>query len=128
MVIDTHVLIWYAENNPLLNPDTRDRLNEHQKNVVVSSVLLWELMLLVEKGRIDANGKTPEEYARGLFERSGFREEPLNASMAILSRALPFRHEDPADRFIAATAIFLNLPLVTYDQKLIELPWLKTVS
>ena len=128
MVIDTHILVWYAENNPQLNPEVRDKLNDDQRNVVVSAVLLWELMLLVEKGRIDAKGKTPEDYATSLFERSGFKEVPLTASMAVLSRSLPFRHEDPADRFIAATAISLNLPLVTYDQKLIQLPWLKTIS
>ena len=128
MAIDTHILVWYAENNPQLNPEVRDKLNDDQRNVVVSAVLLWELMLFVEKGRIDAKGKTPEDYATSLFERSGFKEVPLTASMAVLSRSLPFRHEDPADRFIAATAISLNLPLVTYDQKLIQLPWLKTIS
>jgi PIN domain nuclease of toxin-antitoxin system len=128
MTVDTHVLIWYAEDNPLLRLDIRDRLRDHSRGVYVSSIVLWELALLVEKKRIDAKGQTPEQYARGLFERSGFREAPLTGNMAVLSRTLPFVHDDPADRFIAATAISLNLPLVTYDQNLIRLSWLKTVS
>lgn len=128
MVIDTHVLVWYAEDNPQLNSAVRDSLSYHRERVVVPSILLWELMLLVEKGRIDAIGKSPDEYARGLVARSGFREEPLTSKMVILSRTLKFLHEDPADRFIASTAVALDLPLVTYDQKLIQLPWLKTIS
>ena len=48
--------------------------------------------------------------------------------MAIAARTLTFNHEDPADRFIGATAHVLGVPLATADPKLHNLPWLKTIQ
>jgi PIN domain nuclease of toxin-antitoxin system len=48
--------------------------------------------------------------------------------IAILSRALQFVHDDPADRFIASTAYSAQVPLATVDSRLASLPWLRTVS
>ena len=53
---------------------------------------------------------------------------PLDLEIALLSRSLPYRHEDPADRFIAATAHRLGVPLATSDARLLGLPWLLTLE
>jgi PIN domain nuclease of toxin-antitoxin system len=37
-------------------------------------------------------------------------------------------HKDPADRFLAATAVAYDLTLVTADQKLIGVPGLKVLA
>ena len=37
-------------------------------------------------------------------------------------------HKDPADRFLAATAIVFDLILVTSDQKLMDVPGLKVLA
>jgi PIN domain nuclease of toxin-antitoxin system len=50
------------------------------------------------------------------------------SNIAYLSRSLQFDHADPIDRFIAATAFQLNIPLVTADASLQKLSWLKVVS
>jgi PIN domain nuclease of toxin-antitoxin system len=47
------------------------------------------------------------------------REAALTTDIAIASRRLALSHEDPADRFIAATAQVLGLTLVTADARLI---------
>ena len=36
-------------------------------------------------------------------------------------------HDDPADRFIAATSLDLKAPLLTKDRLLHDLEWLQTV-
>ena len=46
------------------------------------------------------------------------REAPLTRAVAVRSRTLPLRHEDPADRFLAATAAVYDLKLVTADERL----------
>ena len=56
------------------------------------------------------------------------KEARLTYEIAVLSRQLEFSHQDPADRFIAATAIYLNLYLATVDNRLTELDWLSTIQ
>jgi PIN domain nuclease of toxin-antitoxin system len=42
----------------------------------------------------------------------------MNYAIAILSRHIVLPHQDPADRFIVATAIYYGLKLATVDAKL----------
>jgi hypothetical protein len=52
----------------------------------------------------------------------------LNHDIALLSRQIELPHQDPADRFIAASAIFYELTLATVDQNLVSCSWLPTMS
>jgi len=56
------------------------------------------------------------------------REAPLNNQIAILSRQIKLPHQDPADRFIAATAVYQKLILATVDNNLTGFSWLQTLS
>jgi PIN domain nuclease of toxin-antitoxin system len=47
---------------------------------------------------------------------------PLDHEVAIQSRHLRLAHEDPADRFLAATARVHELTLVTADHRLLRRP------
>lgn len=47
------------------------------------------------------------------------RDAPFSREVAIASRELTIETEDPADRFIAATADHLGLVLVTADAHLL---------
>jgi PIN domain nuclease of toxin-antitoxin system len=44
-----------------------------------------------------------------------------------LSRQLDLVHQDPADRFIAATAVYYDLVLATVDKNLTSASFLKTI-
>jgi PIN domain nuclease of toxin-antitoxin system len=48
-------------------------------------------------------------------------------SVSSASEHLEFKHNDPAYRFIAATAAHHGLVLATADTNLTGLPWLKTL-
>lgn len=56
------------------------------------------------------------------------REAALNHQIAILSRQVNLSHQDPADRFIAATALHYQLQLATVDTRLTNVDWLQTLS
>jgi PIN domain nuclease of toxin-antitoxin system len=43
----------------------------------------------------------------------------MTAAIALRSRTISLPHEDPADRFIAATAIEMRLPLATVNTRLL---------
>lgn len=128
MVIDTHIFLWYITDSPAMPENVKQRLASNPQDIFVPSVCFWELLMLTEKGRITFGRVDPKMHLRENLIQTGFHEVSLNSEIAMLSRTLPFAHEDPADRFIAATAHALNMPLMTYDRKLQQLPWLKTIS
>ena len=94
--------------------------------MALSTVSLWETMVSLQKGRV-ASTLPPNESVRAWKDRVPFEWIPLGEEEAVLSRTLPFAHEDPGDRFIVATAVARGLPLMTADAKLLALDWLPTI-
>jgi len=57
-----------------------------------------------------------------------FREAPLTHEIALAALQLSVLHQDPADRFLAATAQVLDLTLVTGDTALLGLGEIATLG
>jgi PIN domain nuclease of toxin-antitoxin system len=74
--------------------------------------------VLVRKGRY-ALGQSVAAWRTDLID-VGLAEAPLDGLIAALAGSLSTIHEDPARRFIAATAIRMGAKLVTSDQRLIN--------
>lgn len=62
---------------------------------------------------------TPPSELRALLLDAGVAELSLTGDIALLSAGLDL-HGDPADRFIAATAIAHRATLVTADERLLK--------
>lgn len=54
------------------------------------------------------------------LERAPLEEAALNHEVAVRSRGISLPHQDPADRFLVATALTYELTLVTADRTLID--------
>jgi PIN domain nuclease of toxin-antitoxin system len=52
----------------------------------------------------------------------------FHCPVAILSRKIPLPHQNPADQFIAATAIYYELNLATVDAQLTGYSGIQTLS
>jgi PIN domain nuclease of toxin-antitoxin system len=74
-------------------------------------------MILAEKGRVVLQ-PDPATWLRTVFSKVDFHEARINHEIALRSRDLRLRHQDPADRFLAATAMVYQLTLVTADRRL----------
>jgi PIN domain nuclease of toxin-antitoxin system len=82
--------------------------------VAVLPITVWELT------RKAALGKLPPLPAhRGSFTRHlanlGFRDAPLLWADAEVANDLPSHHRDPLDRMLIATALRLDLAMITND-------------
>ena len=126
MVIDSHIFLWYIQDSPQLPQFIKDKLSANPTKFVLPTICIWEILVLVEKKRIGFDVYDIEKHLRDSITHAGFQEASINHEIAFLSRSLPFEHDDPADRFIAATAKYLNMPLITMDGNLKKLPWLST--
>lgn len=59
-----------------------------------------------------------ERYLKDLVLGLELEILPINVEIASLAQSPRFRHGDPADRLIGATALVHRTPLVSKDQKL----------
>jgi len=117
---DTHVLIWLMEGGGALGRGTRNLIDEALGGDVfgVSAVSFWEVAMLAEKGRIGLK-RAPAVWRRVVLDL-GVAEIPLTGDIAVAAATLKDFHGDPADRFIAATAMAGDSVLVTADARLLD--------
>jgi PIN domain nuclease of toxin-antitoxin system len=126
ILLDTHIWIWLSATPEKLPRSLWVKLSERDKEFGVSALTIWEALLVFQKGRL-YSPLPPVETIRKLLSESGVSVIPADGEISILAQSLEFRHNDPADRFIAATAYHLGCPLATVDQYLLALPWLRTL-
>jgi PIN domain nuclease of toxin-antitoxin system len=120
-VADTHTVIWYIFADQRLSVAARETIEEAAvagDQIGFSSITLAEIVYLAERDRI----------AQGTLDRL---LEAVDADDAVLIE-LPFdRHiaealqrvdraqvPDLPDRIIAATAVYMGVPLISRDRKI----------
>lgn len=115
LLLDTHVLIWALENNPMLSPDARDAIIDGKNMVFVSAVSAWEISIKKAMGKLKAPDNLEEETRLHRFTQ-------LNISFehAQLAGKLPDIHKDPFDRMLIAQAVIEKLTLITSDSRIAE--------
>jgi Uncharacterized protein conserved in bacteria len=93
-------------------------LENSSNELWLSPISIWEAIILAEKERIVLDAR-PELWLRDVFKTIPFKEAPVNHEVAIQSRMIDIVQENPADRFLVATAIVYDLTLITADKRLI---------
>ena len=117
VVIDTHVLIHDVIEPKRLSPRARRALNGAHGALAASDVSLWEIALLIARGKIEP-AMDPVQFIADIVAARGLQVLPITAQIAVLAQSEAFEHGDPADRIIGATAIAHGAQLVTADTRL----------
>ena len=121
LLLDTHVWIWSVGSPGRVATRARAALSHPGNTFALSPVSVWETLLLAERGRVELV-PDPWRWVRTALATRPMREFPLTHEVALRSRTVRLPHDDPADRFIAATAMVHGLTLVTADRTLLECP------
>lgn len=119
LLLDTHVILWCVAEPEKLPGEVAEELESEANELWFSPISVWEILLLAEKGRV-LLGNDNEKGVRKIFQHLPLREAVINMEVAIQSRYVDLAHQDPADRFLAATAMVYDLTLVTADRRLID--------
>lgn len=126
-LLDTHIWFWYLIGSDRLPPGLRDLLDTPQQVSWLSPISVWEVGILAARGRIQLNAEL-RQWVVQARQQFPLQDAPLNLEVALTSREITLPHRDPADHFIAATAIVYSLTLLTIDQHLTQAEWLPTRS
>ncbi len=129
-VTDTHPLIWYSTGkHSTLSPKVLsafEKTEVFETLIYIPAVVFWEIALLESLGKIKLRERF-DRWADVLLGRNNFEIVPLGTS--IISRSVGYNfNNDSFDKVIVASAIELNLPLITKDvaiteSNLVEIYW-----
>ncbi len=119
LLLDTHIWIWSLLEPGRLTKRVVKALESKQNELWLSPISVWETLILVERGRIILNQGVHDWLAEARM-LAPMKEALMTTEIAIESRRIKLSHQDPADRFLAATAKVLDLTLVTSDRRLMK--------
>ncbi len=129
LLLDTHVWVWSHAAPERLAKRVIAALLEPANDLWLSPISIWEFLLLAERGRLETQGKvTAAGWVEAALSRVPMHEAALTRDVALRSRVVRVDHEDPADRFLAATAEVYELTLVTADERLLRGKGFRTLS
>ena len=121
MLLDTHIWLWALLDPARLSRAVRALLASPTETLRLSPISVWEAVMLAVRGRI-ALEPDPRSWLDRALAAAPVAEAPLTFEVAMASRSIALDHKDPADRFIAASALVFGLTLVTADARLLDCP------
>jgi len=120
-IADTHTVVWYLFDDVRLSSTARTFIDTTRKTgdqIGFSTISLAEIVYLVEKSRI------PKETLTRLFDALDRTDSILSEVVfdrriaEALSRVQRVQVPELPDRIITATALHLNIPLLSRDGKI----------
>lgn len=114
LLLDTHALIWFLEDDPRLSARVRATLEEAGNRCHVSDVTAWEAGIKHALGKLDLPVPYEELFPERL-ESLGFLVLPIRHAHLHQMVKLPKHHGDPFDRLLIAQAQVEGLTLVSCD-------------
>ena len=120
IILDTHIWIWWVDENPKLSPKNLEIIQAHQATGLgISIISCWEIAKLVEKNRLNFECSL-EEWLELALSYSGVQLLELSIPIILQSTKLAGFHADPSDQIIVATAKVYDSSLLTQDRKILD--------
>lgn len=120
LILDTCTLVFDSLDPTRLSKKAAAAIAQADEAVALAccDISLWEIAMLVSKGRLDP-GTDAQKFIQLVLAARNIRVLPITPEIAARSAQPDFcPHGDPADRIIAASTILHRSKLVTSDQKL----------
>lgn len=114
LLLDTHTLLWSADDPSKLSPAAFAVLQDAANDLLVSAATLWELAIKVGQRKLQLSMpyRTWMETAIADLRLSIL---PISVEHGERLTSLPPHHKDPFDRLIVAQALAEGLFIVGVD-------------
>ena len=109
IIVDTHILLWHLTDDPRLNVENSQTIENPLYQKYFSIASLWEIAIKTSTGKL----KISEPIDKII--PSDFVILNLEIEHLKQIQILPYHHRDPFDRAIIAQAISENFTVMTDD-------------
>lgn len=122
LLLDTHTLIWFLEDNPKLSPKAKSLIEDLANDVFIHAVSWFEISIKTKIGKLslpDPIEAICKKASDNLIETIEIKPAQLTAY-----QNLPFfdEHRDPFDRLIIATALNEEMHIISNDPEFLKYP------
>ena len=114
LLLDSHALIWFLEDDVRLSAGARAAITDPANHSVVSDATAWEMGIKHALGRLTLPVAF-ETLFPGRLEELGFHTLPIRHAHLHQMVKLPRHHGDPFDRLLIAQAQVEGFTLVSCD-------------
>jgi PIN domain nuclease of toxin-antitoxin system len=101
LLIDTHALIWYVDQDQLLTPIAHAAITDPANELLVSAATVWELGIKTGQKKLKLSLPYRDWMTKAIADL-GLTLLPITVDYADRQANLPVHHKDPFDRLIIA--------------------------
>jgi PIN domain nuclease of toxin-antitoxin system len=121
-VADTHAAIWYVFADPRLSAAAKNFIDQaaaDRRTTEISPISLAEVVYLVEKkNRLPASAfddlRSALDNLNHVFKEAPLTRDVVESMQQVSRQDVP----DMPDRIVAATALYLGVPVISRDGKI----------
>ena len=117
VLLDTHTLLWWANNDPQLSSAARANILDPRNRILVSAASVWEIAIKFKNGRLPSAMNLVAQFPAYLRQQN-FDSLPITVEHSLRAGLLSGPHRDPFDRMLIAQAIEENVAILSNDQAL----------
>jgi PIN domain nuclease of toxin-antitoxin system len=115
-VLDTCTFLWLATDQSKLSGPAQQAIADLNHTLHLSAITVTETHRLVRKGKIALHANVAlDVWFRTALAQHQVTCEPITLEIAHAAEVLPTLHNDPADRFILATAQLMGARILSPD-------------
>ena len=117
VLIDSHVLIWYVDQDNLLSPASHAAISDPTNDLLLSAGSIWEIGIKVGLGKLILT-EPFKPWMNQAISDLDVTVVPLTVEYVDVQSNLPRHHGDPFDRLIVAQAIIEQVSIISADANL----------
>ncbi len=115
-LIDTQILIWFELESPQLKSDILNIIADTGNEIFVSQISLMEITIKQKTGRLPQLSWDTKSIVQQLG-KDNIQLMPIEIAHIDAYKNIPFfdNHRDPFDRFLLATCLAEDVPIISAD-------------
>ena len=114
LLLDTHALLWWTLDDPILSPSVREAIYDSTNEVFVSAVSAVEISTKHRIGKLPDAAPLVRDF-EAIIAQQGFAGLPLTLRHGRIAGGLEGAHKDPFDRMLIAQALVEDMVLASNE-------------